>query len=1115
MSQPILRSQTARRAATAALATLLLLTPVSAAYVGLGAAPMETGTLASISAAIGSPADDSEFERNAVIQFTDASTNSACPITSWKWTFGDGSSSTLQNPTHAYATLGSFVVALQVRSSSCTTLVSTTSIDLSIVTNAPTVTLDGPASAVAGESLTYTATGADADGTVVGYVFAVDGVESPQQASDSITTSFTQSGQRTISVRAVDDLGSSSAPAALVVEVAADVLASVVVNAPATAIVNSTHTITADGLDQYGNDVPLTVDSFSHTFQSTVGTEQVCHTDQGITGCANVEVISAELSRIEVTGPASMVVNTTETFTITGYDIHDNVVPTDNTSVSFTAPTATGVYDVCGAEGEFSDCTNVSAIADEAVTITVSGLTQVAANSTTTYTLSAVDQHGNAAQLTETSLSYQAPTTVGPVDVCYTESTTTSAPLTGCLAVQVVAGALHHIVVSGVDSMVANTTETFALAGFDEFENAVALAQSEVNHTASTTVGTNNVCYTENTVQGCKTVDVVADALATIAVTGADTLVAGTTSEYALAGQDQYGNDVALAATNLTVTAPTQVGPYNVTYTESEITGTKTITVVSGDLAFIVVEGPATLVVNETGTYALRGTDQYGNAVTLSQATLSYTAPLTAGPADVCFTEDNVTGCQTIEVQPDALFVITVTGPDSVIAGSTTTFALAGADEHGNAVTLANSTLDYLAPTATGAANVCYTESNVSGCKLVDVTVDALAAIVVSGPDSLNMGESAIFYHAGFDQYGNAVDLATIVQTFTASTVAGPTDVCHTESGVTGCKTITVLPGPVAAITVTGPAEMLYGTTATFSVSGVDAYGNAVTLATSSFQFTAPSAVGPTEACYTENNVTGCTPVEVLPHPLATITIVGPQFVVAGDTQTYTLVGRDQFGAIVPLAQQTLDFTAPGAFGTSAPFCYTEADVQGCRTAFVVPLRIDVSGPVTKLNIGRTAQHSAVALDINGVAVPTTFTWKATRGTVTQDGLFTATTAGNGGPSVTIGNVTGSKPISIVATLTVTSGTQSTFAFGSPVTGNVTVRYVDGTPVASANVQLTFANAFLDPWGRLTMDVTTDANGVATFQAPAPFTLPGTYRVSAYATRGGNAGVGQFTYTVA
>ena len=47
------------------------------------------------------------------VDFTDASTSGAT-ITSWSWDFGDGNASTVQNPSHTYATGGTYTVCLIV-----------------------------------------------------------------------------------------------------------------------------------------------------------------------------------------------------------------------------------------------------------------------------------------------------------------------------------------------------------------------------------------------------------------------------------------------------------------------------------------------------------------------------------------------------------------------------------------------------------------------------------------------------------------------------------------------------------------------------------------------------------------------------------------------------------------------------------------------------------------------------------------------------------------------------------------------------------------------------------------------------------------------------------------
>lgn len=60
-----------------------------------------------------------------VTTFTDHSTDIDGSIVSWAWTFGDGGTSTLQNPVHTYAAAGTYTVALTVTDSQGLTNVST------------------------------------------------------------------------------------------------------------------------------------------------------------------------------------------------------------------------------------------------------------------------------------------------------------------------------------------------------------------------------------------------------------------------------------------------------------------------------------------------------------------------------------------------------------------------------------------------------------------------------------------------------------------------------------------------------------------------------------------------------------------------------------------------------------------------------------------------------------------------------------------------------------------------------------------------------------------------------------------------------------------------------
>ena len=74
------------------------------------------------------------------VQFTDTSTNSP---TSWAWTFGDGATSTLKNPSHTYTTAGVYTVSLTVTNSGGSTTRSMTNyitVTASMPTPSPTST---------------------------------------------------------------------------------------------------------------------------------------------------------------------------------------------------------------------------------------------------------------------------------------------------------------------------------------------------------------------------------------------------------------------------------------------------------------------------------------------------------------------------------------------------------------------------------------------------------------------------------------------------------------------------------------------------------------------------------------------------------------------------------------------------------------------------------------------------------------------------------------------------------------------------------------------------------------------------------------------------------------
>jgi PKD repeat protein len=112
MTFPRLCQQSSKRG----LAPLLLLIFVSAALLtscGSDSSPTSTPAIKDVAPVANFSATPNTADPLTVV-FTDTSTPGSAAITAWSWDFGDGGSSTLQNPPHAYAASGNYDVRLTV-----------------------------------------------------------------------------------------------------------------------------------------------------------------------------------------------------------------------------------------------------------------------------------------------------------------------------------------------------------------------------------------------------------------------------------------------------------------------------------------------------------------------------------------------------------------------------------------------------------------------------------------------------------------------------------------------------------------------------------------------------------------------------------------------------------------------------------------------------------------------------------------------------------------------------------------------------------------------------------------------------------------------------------------
>ncbi|MEM0372499.1 MAG: PKD domain-containing protein [archaeon] len=153
----------------------------------------------------------------ATASFTDESYDSDGTITTWYWTFGDGATSTVRNPTHVYTAIGSYNVTLTVTDNGGLTHSSNRTITITSLNRAPYANAGIDATTNTTTDLAFIGTGTDYDGTIVLYEWDFDynsskGFEADwSSASTGVTTHrYTRAGTYYAYLRVTDNEGAKS-----------------------------------------------------------------------------------------------------------------------------------------------------------------------------------------------------------------------------------------------------------------------------------------------------------------------------------------------------------------------------------------------------------------------------------------------------------------------------------------------------------------------------------------------------------------------------------------------------------------------------------------------------------------------------------------------------------------------------------------------------------------------------------------------------------------------------------------------------------------------------------------------------------------------------------------
>ncbi len=215
--------------------------------------------------------------------FTSTSSDPDGSIASYSWTFGDGGTSTAQNPSHSYTAAGSYTVSLRV----------TDNQGAQSTTTSKTVTVTAPnqpptanfTSSCSGLTCSFTSTSSDPDGSIASYSWTFgDGATSTAQ---NPSHTYAAGGSYTVGLRVTDNQGAQSTTTSKTVTVTAP-NSPPVVNAGAdeTVLLGVLYTLTASFSDPDNGPWNYTIDwgdgSTSSGSRSSAGSFSATHTYLGI-----------------------------------------------------------------------------------------------------------------------------------------------------------------------------------------------------------------------------------------------------------------------------------------------------------------------------------------------------------------------------------------------------------------------------------------------------------------------------------------------------------------------------------------------------------------------------------------------------------------------------------------------------------------------------------------------------------------------------------------------------------------------------------------------------------------------------------------------------------------
>jgi len=191
---------------------------------------------------------------NELIQFnSNGSIDNDGTIINYLWDFGDNTTSSNINPTHAYTTIGEYSVKLTVTDNNNATNTSSTTVTITKLNELPIANINGPYNGLVNESIQFSSNGSiDNDGNIVSYLW--DFGNGDTSTLENPLYSYTLGGTYTITLTITDNDTASNTSSTTATIIKPNELPIANINGPYSGLINESIQFSSNGsIDNDGN----------------------------------------------------------------------------------------------------------------------------------------------------------------------------------------------------------------------------------------------------------------------------------------------------------------------------------------------------------------------------------------------------------------------------------------------------------------------------------------------------------------------------------------------------------------------------------------------------------------------------------------------------------------------------------------------------------------------------------------------------------------------------------------------------------------------------------------------------------------------------------------------